>query len=97
MEFPGKAEIKEQLFSAQYEVIDTNGTLDICPIKIEKAPVVKTIPVEAEGEDLDGIPISVLLFTRDGLVYMLEVLRMDGEKVKQLPEASTFELIVLAP
>ena len=97
MDFPGKKEIKDQIISGIFEVIDENGSLAIHPVSKIKAPVVKTIPVEAWAQDSDGASIQALLFTRNGFVYMFEILRGDGEPIKHLPSSGKFEVIVLSP
>ena len=95
--FKGRNEIYRQLLSARFEVIDTNQSLNIIPLDTAVAPVEKTIPVEAHGKDGDGCEIQVLLFTRNGVAYMLEVIREDGLPVEKLPAVDTFEVMILAP
>jgi hypothetical protein len=95
--FPGNPEISRQLKTAEFEVIDANRSLRICPSILVNAPVEKTIPVEASALDTDGIPIEVLLFTRRGVVNMLEILRGDGRTVKEMPSVDQFKVMVLAP
>jgi hypothetical protein len=96
-EFPGKAEIQKQLVSATFEVIDANQSLKIVPSTSLRAPVQKTIPVEGHAPDQDEALIQVLLFTRDGRVSMLELLREDGEPIRNLPPVGKFEVLTLAP
>jgi len=95
--FPGQHEVAEQLATARFEIIDGNKSLNIFPSASVKAPVQKTIPVEASVADKDGILIQVLLFVRAGAVYMLEILREDGEPVKEMPSVDKFDVVVLAP
>lgn len=93
--FPGQPELKAQVLTARFAVIDKNQNLEIFPANSVAAPVVKTIPVWAYAADEDGVPIEPLLFTRHGLAYMLEVLRADGQQIKRLPPASAFSVTVL--
>ncbi len=94
-EFPGKAEIKKQLHSADYILDERDGSLKVKHSIAIHAPVEKTIPVEAYANDLDGILIQVLLFTREGITYLLEILREDGNSLIVLPPASSFKVMVL--
>jgi len=93
--FPGQQELKSQVLDSRFRVIDGNQSLEIFPTSSIAAPVAKRIPVEAYAADEDGMQIQLLLFTRQGLAYMLEVLRGDGEQVKRLPPASAFNVTVL--
>src|ERR1041385_4395678 len=83
--FPGKEELHMQIDSAKFEIIDKNGSLKIVPRSFIKAPLEKTIPVEAWANDQDGILIQVMLFASFGFANMLEVLREDSEPVIKLP------------
>lgn len=96
-EFSGKNEIKRQVLSSKFKIIDVNGSMSILPSRKEKAPILKTIPVEAYAQDQDGIEIQVLLFTERRIVYMLEISRVDSERVIELPPANKFEVMVLGP
>jgi YD repeat-containing protein len=93
--FPGQPELKTQVLTSRFRIIDNNQSLEIFPTSAVAAPVVKTIPVEASAPDEDGVPIQSLLFTRHGLAYMLEILRADGKQVKRLPSAPAFNVTVL--
>lgn len=88
--------MKAQLEAAEFEIIDSNQSVAIFPPETQSAPVTKTVPVEAHAADVDGVPIELLLFTRKGGAYMLEVLRADGNKVQALPAADEFHVMVLA-
>ena len=93
--FPGQPELKAQVLTSRFGVIDKNQSLEIFPTNSVVPPVVKTIPVEAYASDEDGVHIESLLFTRHGLAYMLEILRADGKQIKQLPPATAFNVMVL--
>lgn len=94
-DFPGKNEVRAQLLSSKFDIIDKNGSLGIYPQTEIQAPVVKTAPVEAYARDRDGIVIQVILFTRNGFVYMLEVLRESNDNVTEIPPVDRFEVMVL--
>jgi hypothetical protein len=93
--FPGQHELAAQVRNSRFRIIDKNQSLEILPSSSVATSVVKTVPVEASAPDEDSVPIQVLLFTRHGLAYMLEILRADGEQIKRLPLASAFDIIVL--
>ena len=93
--FPGHQELKAQILTSHFGIIDDNHSLEIIPTNSDAAPVVKTVPVEASAADEDGMPIESLLFTRHGLAYMLEILRADGGRVKCLPPVTAFNVMVL--
>jgi hypothetical protein len=50
-----------------------------------KAPVVKRVPVEAEGKDEDGAVIDMVLHVVGGRPVELEFYREDTETVKKMP------------
>lgn len=93
--FPGQPQLKAQVLSSRFAMFDNSRSLEIFPLKCDAAPVAKTIPVEAFASDCDGVLIQSLLFTRHGMAYMLEVIREDGNEIRDLPPASKFEVIVL--
>ncbi len=94
-DFTGKIELANQIFSASFEIADENGSLFINPTIDGEAPLIKTIPVEAFSEDIDGAEISVLLFTSFDRAKTLEILRIDGEPVQKLPPVEEFTVMVL--
>ena len=79
------------------KTIDEDGGLELRSQVEGKAPVVKRIPVEAEGKDEDGVVIHMLLHVVDGRPVELEFYRDGVGTVKTMPPASAFELIVLPP
>jgi hypothetical protein len=96
-DFPGKAEITQQINTARFRIIDANQSLGISALDSLVAPVVKTIPVEAYATDQDGALVQIMLFTRGGRAYMLEILREDGNSVREFPLIEKFTVLVLAP
>jgi hypothetical protein len=51
----------------------------------EKADVAQRVPVEATAPDADGVPINVFLHVVAGVLHELEVIRLDGKPIRQLP------------
>ena len=97
-DFPGRPQLVDQLTSAEFRVVDNNGSLSISPTnKIPAADLKKRIPVEAYADDCDEIPVHALLFTSQGFAYLLELLRGDGNPIKRMPPVDSFEIMVLAP
>jgi len=96
-EFPGRLELVPLLRNAVVRTIDSDGGIEIDSRSAGKAPVVRRVPVEAEGRDEDGTVIHMLLHVVDGRPAELEFFREDGLHVRRLPAPSEFELIVLPP
>jgi hypothetical protein len=96
-EFPGKSELAPMMRLVLVKTIDEDGGLELRSQVEGKAPVVKRIPVEAEGKDEDGVVIHMLLHVVDGRPVELEFYRDGVGTVKTMPPASAFELIVLPP
>jgi len=66
-EFPGKDALRMQMATALVRTLDEDGGLEISPAEESlPATVVYRVPVEAEAEDVDGMPIHVLLHVVDG-------------------------------
>jgi uncharacterized protein DUF6984 len=59
------------------------------------ANVKRRIPIEAEGTDLDGMPIHFLLHVVDGYLSEIEVYREDSRPVLDLPDPSSLKLFSL--
>jgi hypothetical protein len=95
--FPGRNELSTLLGSVLVRTIDGDGSLELESQVEGKAPVVKGVPVEAEGKDEDGATIHLLLYVEDGRPVELEFFREDGKTVKTAPPPSGFELLVLPP
>jgi hypothetical protein len=95
--FPGRSELTVLLANDRVRTIDKDGGLELESQVEGKAPVVKTVPVEAEGKDEDGAIIHVLLHVVEGRPVELEFFREDAATVKSVPQPSAFELIVLPP
>jgi hypothetical protein len=67
----------------------------INPVTSTRAKVSRRIPIEAEGKDIDGVKIHILLHVVDGFMDELEIFREDPEPIRELPPPETFELINL--
>lgn len=93
--FPGRPELADLLSQVLVRTIDKDGSLEIQSQLEGKAPVIKRIPVEAEGKDVDNVVIHMLLHVADGRPVELEFYRDDAGAVKEMPSPSDFELIVL--
>lgn len=93
-EFPGRDELARLLSLVLVKTIDKDGGLELRSQLEGKAPVVKRVPVEAEGKDEDGIVLHMLLHVIDGRPVELEFYREDAGAVKKMPSPSAFELIV---
>ncbi len=96
-DFPGRDELAPLLRDVLVRNIDEDGSLSLGSRMEAKAPVVKRVPVEAEGKDEDGVVIHMLLHVDDGRPVELEFFRDDTANVKRIPPPSSFELIVLPP
>ena len=95
-DFPGKAEVTAQLVGCQVRIIDNEGSLELRPVDMSRpATVRKTIPVEAEGVDEDGIQVHFLLHVVRGFARELEIYKDDGSPIRQMPSPSDLEVIVL--
>jgi hypothetical protein len=85
-EFPGRAEVIEQLDQCVVRLIDEDGSLEICLLYPIVAPVLHRIPTELYGPDVDGVQISVLLHVVDGLCREIEIYKVDGTTIRRMPE-----------
>jgi hypothetical protein len=96
-EFPGRDELAPMVRSILVRTIDEDGGLELRSEVSGEAPVVKRIPVEAEAKDDDGFRVHALLHVVGGKPTELEIYKDDGSRVKRMPPASAFVLIVLPP
>jgi hypothetical protein len=96
-DFPGRTELATLLQNVVVRTIDEDGGLELKSQVEGKAPVVKRVPVEAEGNDEDGATIHMLLHVNDGRPVDLEFFREDLVIIRTVPPPSAFELIVLPP
>jgi len=95
-EFPGRAEIVKQMHGVRVMRIDHEGSLVLRPSGHPVPAIVdRSIPVEAEGVDEDGIAIHLLLHVHQGLLKELEIYKDDGSPIRRMPRAEEFTLLVL--
>src|SRR5437660_9416683 len=96
-DFPGKETVAHQLAKCEVRTIDSYGRLELCPQIGNPAAVIQRIPVEAEGSDEDGVPISVLLHVVNGVGSELEIYKADGSPIRKMPHPQDLQLVVLPP
>jgi hypothetical protein len=84
-EFPGSAELREQLRTISVAEIDADGSLRLSTRASIRAAVRRRIPVEASYVDRDGVRVHLLLHVVDGYLDELEVLREDPAPVMNRP------------
>ncbi len=95
VDFPGRTELEEQITSARVRTIDAEGSIRFADTTTRSADVVYRVPVEAEGLDVDGIPLHALLHVVDGKVYELEFYKADSSPIMQWPNVETLEVFAV--
>jgi len=93
-EFPGREELRQQLNSVTGKQIFEDGALALQCDSSHPAPVKCRVPVEAQGQDADGVLISVSLHVVDGFMNELEIVKGDDSKILRTPSPRDFVLIV---
>jgi len=93
-EFPGRDELRQQLNSVTAKQIFEDGTLALKCDSTHPAPVKCRVPVEAQGEDADGVLISVALHVVHGFMNELEIVKGDESKILRPPSPRDLVLIV---
>ncbi len=93
--FPGRDELMQQLADPEARTIDEYQSIELCLKQQIRAPVKKTVPVEAEAPDADGIMVRYLLFVREGLAYELQIYKDDGSPIIRRPEVADLTVLVL--
>lgn len=81
--FPGQAEIKLQLTHAQVRQIDPDGSLEFRVSSGPNATVTDRVPVVAEYDDDDGVPVQILLHVVDGKISELDIWKGDGSPIRE--------------
>lgn len=96
-EFPGRDVLREQATTAM-----VSRDCSDCPtfeLKVDRrcprAQVKRTVPIEAEGRDSDGVAVQVLLHVVDGYLSELEVFRYDEKTIEQVPDPANLTLVDL--
>jgi hypothetical protein len=97
--FQGSAQLQEQLNSAKVSEECGSGCgsigLVVDPCSSTIARVRRRIPIEAQGLDVDGVPVHFLLHVVDGFLAELEIFREDPDPVIQLPSVDLLALFSL--
>lgn len=97
-DFPGRDELARQVTHCSVRQVDEEGSLEFdFQVDSNLAPVLKRVPIEAEGTDEDGIRVHVLFHVVDGRARELEIYKDDGSAIRRMPEPREFELLVLPP
>jgi uncharacterized protein DUF6984 len=97
-DFPGRNELVGLVLNVLVRTVDRDASLELVSQVEGKAPVVKRVPVEAEGKDEDGTMIHMLLHVNNaGKPIELEFFREDAGAIKRMPAPAAFEVIVLPP
>jgi hypothetical protein len=94
-EFSGKEDLIKQLASAEVRRIDDEGSLQFRIRAGSPAAVKRRIPVEAEIEDSDGVPIYLLVHVIDGYLNELEIYRGDTLPIKGAIRPDELRTLVL--
>ena len=91
-DFPGREAILKQINQSVVKQLDEDGSLEfdvgMSPIAVSKF----RIPVEGATEDVDGIPIHILLHVIDGRIKELEVYKEDSSAVIKMPDPEQLRL-----
>jgi hypothetical protein len=93
--FPGAKELSAQAATALALSIDDNGSLKFACTGNPAESVVRRIPVEAQLDDTDGIPIHLLLHVLDGFLSELEIYREDSAAINHALSPDDFQILVL--
>lgn len=97
-DFDGRAAIGSQVDGCLVRRIDESGSLEFkLRPSSPTADVSSRVPVEAEGIDIDGVKIHILVHVVEGKISELEIYREDGQAVKQLPLPRQLCTLVLPP
>jgi len=94
-DFPGRPELLEQVSAALVRQIDGEGSLEFDAKSTAVAPVKRSVPIQAQAKDLDGIWIHALLHVVGGRVKELEFYKDDSSKILQMPPLERWELMKL--
>ena len=86
VDFPGRRDLQEQAMRAEVRTIDGNGSLQFFVVNPTQANVKGRVPVsarlpDANGSDLFGICVNLLLHVRNGVLAELEIYKDDGSAI----------------
>jgi hypothetical protein len=96
-DFPGSAEMREQVHLAKIERVVANGAPALLfkfDQPVPKADVRFRIPVEGEGTAEGPRRIHGLLHVVDGLLDQLEFYRENGDPIDVVPSPDELQIIV---
>ena len=91
-DFKGRETVALQLRSVTARPLDDSGSIELVTDVGTRADVATRVPVEAQCVDVDGVPISVLLFVVNGFVNELEFSKADGSAIKRMPEPQALDV-----
>lgn len=94
-DFNNAAELRQQATRATLRAEDYGGVLVLAfefPQEVDPVNVGRRVPVEAEGLDLDRVPIHMLVHVVNGILQEVEIFREDSKPILRLP--STHDLSV---
>jgi len=92
--FLDRDSLAQQIAESTVTEIDENGSLEFHSRSNVLARVKMRVPVSAEANDRDDIPISVLLHVVDGRVTELEIYKADGSRIQEMPAIESFKVFV---
>lgn len=87
-DFPGRPQIQRQLLNAHVRTVDLDGSFEFQISSATRANVIHRIPVEADYEDDDGIPVQILFHVVGGFAKEVERWKGDGSTIRRWPNAS---------
>lgn len=96
-EFPGRDELRQQAVTAMV----SRDCRDCPTFELEvdhrcpKASVKRTVPIEAEGRDSDGMAVQILLHVVDGYLSELEIFRYDEKRIEAISDPMSLKIIDL--
>ena len=99
VEFPGRDELAGQALTARF-IADDRPTRHATEIGLEivdrvPAPVTSWAPVSGSAADTDGVPIDFILHVSpSGILEGLEIVRLDGNPIQEMPEPSSIQVFV---
>jgi uncharacterized protein DUF6984 len=95
-EFPGRDELRTQLYSLTAKQIEEDGTLSLRCVSGRPWLGEYRFVIEGTCKDADGGTILILLHVdKDGFMSMLEILKIDGSPIINAPSAQ--ELVLRLP
>jgi len=84
-DFPGAGAVRQQLSACFVRPLDCDGSFQLRGPAGPLADVRYRVPVELYANDLDGIPIHVLLHVIDGLCSEVEIYKDAPTTILALP------------